>query len=261
MERILFHKIYEGPSDSTEAPLVILHGLFGTLDNWHNIARKLSKKRTVIGVDQRNHGRSFHDEQMDLPTMAEDLERLLEHLNIGSCDLIGHSMGGKVAMYFALHHPGFVRKLIVVDIAPKEYIPGHDRIFEAMFALDLSNMESRKEAESKLSEYIEEQGIRLFILKNIERDDNDRYRWKIDLNAIFKNYPNILQEVESAWPYSDEVLFIRGERSPYISKEDEGHILEHFANAEFKTIGGAGHWVHSDSPEEFVQTADEFLLS
>lgn len=259
MERILFHKIYKGPPDSSEAPLVILHGLFGTLDNWHNIARKLSEQRTVIGVDQRNHGRSFHDPVMDLPTMAQDLEQILSHLGIEECDIIGHSMGGKVAMHFALNHPGFVRKLVVVDIAPKQYKPGHDRIFEAMFSLDLPNIESRKEAESKLSEYIEEQGIRLFILKNIDRDENGGFRWKIDLDSISATYENILIEIESPWPYSDEVLFIRGEQSGYITKDDEAHIPEFFANAECVTIKDAGHWVHADAPEEFVRIAEEFL--
>jgi len=259
MERILFHKIYKGPSDSSKAPLVILHGLFGTLDNWHNIARKLSEERTVIGVDQRNHGRSFHDPVMDLPTMALDLEGLLSYLNIEECDIIGHSMGGKVAMHFALNHPGFVSKLIVVDIAPKKYQPGHDRIFEAMFSLDLPKIKSRKEAETRLSAFIEEQGVRLFILKNIDRDEKGGFRWKINLESISANYENILVEIESPWPYSDEVLFVRGERSGYITKDDEVHIPELFSNAECRTVKGAGHWVHADAPQEFVKVTQNFL--
>lgn len=259
--QILHHKIYGGnaPESAGNPVLFILHGLFGTLDNWHNIARQLSGEFRVISVDQRNHGKSFHSDDMDLELMAADLERLATHLGIDTFHLLGHSMGGKVSLTFAQHYPGRIQKLIIADIAPKAYRSGHDLIFEAMLRLPLAELESRQDAEDALSRDIDQTGVRLFILKNIERRPEGGFRWKLNLDAIHRNYENILVSTEPPWPYGGEVLFIRGGRSHYITEEDMLQIPDLFPNVQFVTIPDAGHWLHADQPAAFIHHLEYFL--
>jgi len=259
-EPLLFHKDYPSITEVTNSvPLIILHGLFGTLDNWHNIARKIQSKRRVIGVDLRNHGKSFHSDDMTLELMAQDLDRLIEHLHLESFDLLGHSMGGKVALQYVNSHPGKVNKLIVADIAPRSYPSGHDLIFDVMLNLPISEIENRKEAEEHL-QAISDQGVRLFILKNVERKASGGFQWKINLDAIHRNYKEILNEIPSHWPYDGPVLFMKGERSNYINENDEDVILEEYPSAEFVSIPNAGHWIHADNPGGFVNALEEFLV-
>lgn len=259
--QILHHKIYGGnaPYSTGKPVLFILHGLFGTLDNWHNIARQLSGEFTVISVDQRNHGRSFHSPDMDLELMADDLKILADHLGISEFHLLGHSMGGKVALTFVQRHPGLVEKLVIADIAPKAYASGHDSIFEAMLRLPISELNSRQEAEEHLAEDIAQEGVRLFILKNIERRDEGGFRWKLNLDAIHLNYDRILVAVEPDWPYSGPVLFMRGASSHYITDEDMLHIPDHYPYAQFVSIPNAGHWLHADNPTAFIHQLEYFL--
>jgi pimeloyl-ACP methyl ester carboxylesterase len=242
-----------------ESSLIILHGLFGTLDNWHNVARVLAENRQVISVDLRNHGKSFHHPEMNLELMSDDVKRLTDYLGIETFDLMGHSMGGKVSMQFALDHPGTVNHLIVADISPKLYPAGHNEIFEAMFNLPLEQIHSRSQAENLLAVKIKEEGTRLFLLKNIGRKDKEGFEWKINLSAIHENYPHILKEIEADWPYGEPVLFLKGEKSNYITEEDEGRIIELFPEAIFETIPNAGHWLHADNPVEYIKAVERFL--
>jgi len=256
---LLFYKEYlPKQSDNDQVPLLILHGLFGTLDNWHNISRKLQENRRVIGVDLRNHGKSFHSDEMDLELMADDFYSLIDHLELDHFDLLGHSMGGKVAMQFTNTYPGFVHKLIIADIGPKQYDAGHELIFETMLSLPIDEIGRRTEAEEQLGK-IQDKGVRLFILKNIERKEGGGFQWKINLDAIYQNYEKILIQIPNHWPYAGEVLFMKGEWSNYITEEDEEVILEEYPEAQFVTIANAGHWLHADNSEDFLMQLTNFL--
>lgn len=239
-------------------PVVILHGLFGNLDNWQTFAKQLAAEHTVYILDQRNHGRSFHADEMNYPIMAEDLRQFLEDQWVYRSHLIGHSMGGKTAMQFALDFPDMVDRLVVVDIAPKAYVGGHQDIFDAMLSLDLDQVSSRKEAEEQLATRIADPGVRLFLLKNLTRGEQDKYRWKVNLPALHRAYAGILAPVTGP-PFPGPALFVRGERSDYIQDTDWPVIETLFPAARLETITGAGHWVHADAPEALLQVVRSFL--
>ncbi len=241
-------------------PLIILHGLFGSLDNWQRIAKELSGDFKVYIVDQRNHGRSPHAEEMNFEVMAADLLELMEDEGLERAHILGHSMGGKTAMQFALSHPGRSDKLIVVDIAPKKYLPGHELIFKALFALEPSKISSRQEADRALSKMIGNENIRLFLLKNLQRTPDGHFQWKMNLPVLYKNYPRILEEIRSLYPFEHPALFIRSEHSGYILDEDIAKIKELFPKARIVTIKNTGHWVHAEAPREFVSLVRQFLL-
>ncbi len=240
-------------------PLVILHGLFGMLDNWQGVARKLADDYSVYLVDQRNHGRSPHHPAMDYPCMAEDLLHFMESQWIFKSHLIGHSMGGKTAMQFALSHPHMVDKLVVVDIAPKPYSGGHQDIFDALLGIDLHQIQERNEVYERLKHRINDYGVLQFLLKNLSRTKKGGYEWKINLPALHQNYENVLASVEGDEPFEGEALFIRGEKSNYIREDDFSLILSLFPNARIETVHGAGHWVHAERPEELLKLVQGFL--
>lgn len=239
-------------------PIIILHGLFGMLDNWQTIARKLGEQYTVFIIDQRNHGKSPHHSEFDYPTMAEDLKCFMEQNWIYRAHLIGHSMGGKTVMQFALEYPDMVDKLIVVDIAPKKYKGGHQTIFEALFALDLDNLKGRKDAENLLEQRIDEAGVRQFLLKNLTRKKEGGYAWKMNLPAIFEHYEDILDSIEGE-SIEVDTLFIKGAKSKYIQEEDKDIIFDLFPNSDIKTVERAGHWVHAEQPIILMDMVLEFL--
>ena len=241
-------------------PLIILHGLFGSLDNWQRIARDLSGDFKVYIVDQRNHGRSPHDEEMNFEAMAADLRELMDDEGLERAHILGHSMGGKTAMQFALSYPERSDKLIVVDIAPKKYLPGHELIFKALFALDPSKISSRQEADRVLSKIIDKENIRLFLLKNLQRRSDGHFQWKMNLPVLYKSYPRILEEIRSLYPFEHPTLFIRSEHSGYILDEDIPKIKELFPKARIVTIRNTGHWVHAEAPREFTSIVRDFLL-
>lgn len=240
-------------------PVIILHGLLGSLDNWQTVAKYLQEQFTVYLVDQRNHGKSPHSEKMDFDLMVQDLETLMDEEGITKAHLIGHSMGGKTAMNFALQHPQRVEQLVVVDIGPRQYEPGHDMIFRALFAMDPSAITSRGDAEEQLEYYIHNQGIRLFLLKNLQREKDGSFSWKMNLEGIYSNYDNILEAVESDEPFDHPVLFIRGGKSDYIQDQDMDGIKQLFPNARLHTIEESGHWVHAEARKPFIQAVKEFL--
>jgi esterase len=240
------------------APVVILHGLFGFSDNWQTIAKGLADHRLVITPDLRNHGRSPHLPTHTYPEMADDLKTFLEEHWIFSTDLVGHSMGGKVAMQFALHHSDMVNKLVVVDIAPGEASDNHSDIFQSLLDLDLSKITTRQEADTFLAARIPDYGTRQFLLKNIGRDANGRFTWKMNLPVLWQEYPAIVAAVDGE-PFDKPALFIRGSRSGYIKDADFSLIKTLFPQAEIKTIEDAGHWVHADKPAELLETLQAFL--
>ena len=252
----LFHKKYLNPD--SKKYVIILHGLFGMLDNWHNMARKLSKSINVITVDQRNHGKSPHTNTMSFEEMSEDLSELMESLEISSATIIGHSMGGKTAMKFADLYPSKLEKLIVVDIAPKKYMPGHTKYFEALNSINFSTCESRTDADNALAEIEENKAVRQFLLKNLEKV-NDGYSLKINLKTIEEFYPKMIDKLEFNWIISTPSLFLSGEKSSYILNSDHANIEETFTNASFDVIANAGHWVHAEEPGAFFESVTSFL--
>ncbi len=240
-------------------PLVILHGLFGSLLNWNSISKLLGAHYRVVAVDQRNHGSSPHTPDMSYPAMADDLLELFEAEQLGSAHVLGHSMGGKTAMQFALTYPDRVDRLIVVDIAPRAYAPHHDDIFAAMYALDLRQSPNRSELDQALAQHIHDRAVRQFLLTNVVRDDAGGFRWKINLDALRDNYRALVGGVGTRGRFDKPTLFVRGEKSDYIQSSDEPQIRALFPQATIRTIEGAGHWVHAEAPTEFAQVVLEFL--
>jgi esterase len=241
-------------------PLLILHGLFGTLDNWQTLAKRLAETYNVFLVDLRNHGRSPHSDEHNYDVMADDVLELIEELQIPTPAIMGHSMGGKVAMKFALKYPTRLTKLIVVDIAPKAYPPHHDDIIDALQSVDIDNVKSRGEVDEQLAKTIKLPDVRLFLMKNLYRKEDNTFGWRMNLDAIEKNYENIAAAVTSDIPFKKSALFIKGGKSNYIKQEDLFTSIEHlFTLVEIETIPNAGHWVHAEAPDEVYELATTFL--
>ncbi|GJM31599.1 MAG: alpha/beta hydrolase [Saprospiraceae bacterium] len=240
-------------------PIIILHGMFGTLDNWQTIGKQLAEHYTVFLIDQRNHGRSPHTDSINYPALAEDLGAFMEAHWIYKTHLIGHSMGGKTAMQFATSYPDLVDKLVVVDIAPKQYEGGHREIIDALLALNPDNIQSRQEADTFMESRIEDFGVRQFLLKNLTRTKAGNYRWKMNLDVINQHYADILAPGIGPDVFEGQALFLRGEKSNYILDEDWPDILSHFPNAQLQTVPKAGHWVHAEAPEVLLAAVTDFL--
>jgi pimeloyl-ACP methyl ester carboxylesterase len=240
-------------------PVILLHGLFGSADNWHHIALRLAEHFQVFALDQRNHGQSPHSDEMNYPLMAADVERFFFARGIQSAFVIGHSMGGKTAMQFALQFPGRVEKLVVADMAPRAYAPAHGKIIAALLALDLPSFKTRQQIEDALAPEIPNLVLRRFLLKNLGRDAAGNFVWKINLRGLSGNYLHLRQPVSALAPFAKPALFIRGGKSNYLKAEDEPLIRELFPQSEIKTIPEAAHWIHADQPEEFLRLVSEFL--
>lgn len=242
-------------------PLVILHGLLGSSGNWHSLASKhLAEHFAVYAVDQRNHGCSPHADSMDYPAMAEDLRDFMDGLELQAVRLLGHSMGGKTAMEFALAYPERVERLVVVDIAPKSYPPNHVALLKAMRSLDLSAFGSRQEVDEALGQKVPSAPIRQFLLKNLSLDkEAGTYEWQVNLDAISEHYGQLNEAIASDRSFDGPVLFIRGANSDYIRAEDQKQIRQLFPRAEITTLPKAGHWVHADAPEAFAEMVLAFL--
>lgn len=244
----------EGPA------LIILHGLFGALDNWQTLAKRFAEDFTVYTVDQRNHGRSPHsDEPFTYESLALDLEEFMDQEGITSASLIGHSMGGKTVMQFASESPERVEKMLVADMGPFRNEPVHFEILDTLNAFPLEEITSRKEANAWMEARISDFGIRQFLLKNLDRSREKGFRWKFNLKVLTRDYILILDEVTSYGPVDVPALFIRGGKSGYIKDSDLPGIQELFPQAEIQTIANAGHWIHAEAPDEFYQRASDFL--
>jgi esterase len=240
-------------------PLVILHGLFGFSDNWQTQAKKFSAYYRVILVDLRNHGHSPWSPDFSYLLMTEDLTKLFQKLDLQQVILLGHSMGGKVAMHFAQKHPNYLAKLIVVDMGVKSYPMHHQHILEAFNRIDLTKMSARSEAEQILRQFIESEGVRQFLLKNLYWKEKGKLSWRVNFPVLEAAMPEIL----SALPEEEVLittLFIRGSLSNYILDEDISQIESYFPDSSVVSIENAGHWVHAEAPEDFVDCVLGFCL-
>ncbi|HEX5218480.1 MAG TPA: alpha/beta fold hydrolase [Verrucomicrobiae bacterium] len=242
-------------------PLVILHGLLGSLDNWVPVAHKLGHHFQIFLVDLRNHGHSPHAEEFGYDEMAEDLREFLNQQHLAKAHILGHSMGGKVAMRFAQLHPGMLGKLVVVDIAPRKYPSRYSGLMDAMLAVNLSGLQRRDEVDVALSSTIPDTAFRQFLLKNLGRDASGQLFWKPNLKSIRANYDAVRGNFPGDTRCDCPALFIRGEKSNYIQENDLTLIHELFPAAQIETIAGAGHWVHANAPDKVVDVATRFLLA
>ena len=241
-------------------PFIILHGFLGMGDNWKTLAKQFSTLGFQVHlVDQRNHGRSFHDSEFNYEVLAEDLKAYCSFHNLEDIVLLGHSMGGKTSMLFAALHPEIVSKLIVADIAPRFYPVHHDAILEGLSALDFEAITSRKEAEVQLSKYVQDLGTRQFLLKNIYRVSSEILGLRINLETLKINVSEVGEALPSALNFQKDSLFLRGDKSEYISVQDETLIKLQFPAAVIKTITNAGHWLHAENPVEFYHNVRVFI--
>ncbi len=239
--------------------LIIMHGLFGMLDNWHQIAQKLSENYSVISLDMPNHGSSSHYDRINYEEMAQLISEFLKEQNIDSAYIVGHSMGGKVAMSLAMQFPEIVKKLIVVDIAPKAYKPGHLDIFDAILNLDISKFQTRGEIDENIKEKLPDFGVRQFILKNLGRNSDGSFFWKMNVKGIFNSYEDIIADLKIEHTFEKDTLFIKGSLSKYIKESDYGKIHALFPNSVIKEVEGAGHWVHAEAPDKVIDLISGFL--
>lgn len=240
-------------------PLLILHGLFGSLDNWQTHGKKLADYFQVYLIDQRNHGKSGWSDDFTYDIMAEDLREFIEEHNLEDVILIGHSMGGKTIMRYAQKYPDLIAKMIVVDMGVKTYPIHHDQIIEGLKSIDLDVIDSRGGARKQLSKHIENEAIRQFLLKNLYWVEKGKLGWRINIEVLEKELPAItesLPEKESLV----EVLFIAGGQSNYILQEDYDQIRSYFPLADFHVIESAGHWIHAETPEEFMEETLGYCL-
>lgn len=244
-------------------PVVILHGLFGTLDNWQTIAKQLSESFTVFILDIRNHGRSPHTPTHTYPELAEDVVQFMESQWVYKAHIVGHSMGGKIAMQMALEYPDRVDKLVVVDIAPKKYAGGHEAIFQALLEAPHIGQPSEASLRNEIAEYLQNRipdiGTRLFLLKNLTRNTQGAYEWKMNLPVLWENYRHLMDELPAKGTFEGETLFIKGELSDYILDTDWPAIQAIFPNAQQQVIAGAAHWVHADKPDDMLDALTRFL--
>jgi pimeloyl-ACP methyl ester carboxylesterase len=241
-------------------PLIILHGLFGSARNWQSHAREFAKHFQVITVDLRNHGQSFHADEMNYSVMAEDVAQLLYRLDLAACDILGHSMGGKVAMTLALQNPDLVARLIVGDIAPVAYFHDYDDLIDPILALPLATIESRAQADQLLRQNIPEDQLRAFLLQNLVREPTS-WRWRVNWNIIQRDMEWLtgFGDLPQDWLVDCPSLFIRGANSDYVSDAEVAVIRQHFSNCTIETIGSAGHWLHAEQPEHFNRQVLDYL--
>ncbi len=241
------------------SPLIILHGLLGTSDNWVTIARKLGEHYHVYLPDQRNHGSSPWSDTWSYPAMMEDLGEFMEKHQIEQASIVGHSMGGKVAMYFATHYPDKLAKLVVVDIAPRVYPVQHDPILKGLLAVDLSQLKARRDADKALEPAFPDFGMRQFLLKNLKRNPDNSFYWQANLSLIQDKLEEVSQTFPDHLRFEKPSLFIRGLKSDYIRPEDEALIHHYFPDAQITSIEKAGHWVHAEAPQEFLAALTSYL--
>jgi len=241
-------------------PLVILHGFLGMSDNWKTLGKKYASNGFQVHlIDQRNHGRSFHSDEFDYEILAEDLMNYMHHHGMTKASILGHSMGGKTAMQFAVSFPKNVEKLAIADIAPKYYPPHHQEIINGLKTLDFNQLKSRKEADHKLAESLSNIGIRQFLLKNIYWVEPGQLGLRVNLAVLQNKMAEIGENIFGHDTFSGPTLFLRGSQSEYIHENDIVSITRHFPNSELVTVANAGHWLHAENPEDFFSFTLEFL--
>ena len=241
------------------APLLILHGFLGMGDNWKTLGNRFAEKYQVHLIDQRNHGRSFHSDEFSYEVLVEDLSNYIDYHQLDKVKLLGHSMGGKTAMLYAVTHPEKIDQLIVVDIAPKYYSAHHEDILNGLGAIDFNKQQSRKEIEDVLSNYVPEFGVRQFLLKNVYRVSKDKFGFRFHLKTLTEKYDEVGVALPSLTHFDGETLFLRGENSGYITENDKESIASHFPNNKVITVKNAGHWLHAENPADFYDNVVSFL--
>ena len=246
-----------------DAPAVFfLHGLLGCAENWGSVCRRLSGEGLrCIAVDQRNHGSSPHSPEMSYPLMAEDLHHLADHLNIRRFSIVGHSMGGKTAMEAALIGADRIRSLVVADIAPIRYKPAYVDYINSLSEMNLDGVEKRSDAGRKLERFIPDRNLRMFFLTNLRKKEDGSFGWRINLDGITSNYDHVWEEIHGSRRYDGPVLFLRGGESGFITEPALEYIGELFPSYQLETIDGAGHWVHSEAPDDFRARVLRFIGS
>ncbi|CNE00177.1 esterase ybfF [Yersinia nurmii] len=247
-------RLQSAHSPTNNLPILLIHGLFGNLDNLGVLARDLQQTHTVVQIDLRDHGLSPRSPQMNYPAMAQDVLELLDHLTIEKAIIIGHSMGGKVAMALTALAPDRIDKLVAIDIAPIDYqTRRHDQIFAALNAVTEAGVTQRQDAAKIMREIIKEEGVIQFLLKSFQAGE-----WRFDVQALWNQYENIIgwQPVP---PWSHPILFIRGELSPYIQDSYRDEIARQFPQARAHVISGCGHWVHAEKPQAVLRAIHRFL--
>lgn len=243
----------------TGDPLIIMHGVFGSSDNWQTLGKVFAENFKVYLVDLRNHGNSPHSDEFNYNVMVKDVIELMDDEGLNKAHILGHSMGGKVAMHLATQHADRVDKLIVVDIAPKFYPPHHEQIFEGFHSVDLENLENRKDADEQMAKVISNFGVRQFILKNLDRRKDGSFGWKLNVDAIEQAIEKVGEGIEGDVSFEGTTLFIAGSKSDYITEEDHDLIRKHFPKTVIATVKDAGHWVHAEKPNELGEMVMEFL--
>lgn len=241
-------------------PFVILHGFLGMGDNWKTLGQQFSEIGYEIHlVDQRNHGRSFHDDNFSYEAMITDLKAYLDQNNLDDIVLLGHSMGGKTAMLFATQYPEMVNKLLVADISPRYYPIHHDTILNGLSSLDFSELKSRGAADKQLSQYVSDFGTRQFLLKNLYWIEKGQLALRMNLDVLKEHVEEVGEPLPMHARFEGDTLFLRGDKSEYIGHQDETIIKNHFPNSKIVTIANAGHWLHAENPEDFYNAVVSFL--
>jgi len=248
-----FRKYGAGP------PLIILHGLFGSSDNWHTLANRWGNSFTVYALDQRNHGSSPHESAMDYGEMAQDLSQFMDQQQIDSCYIVGHSMGGKVALLFASLYPERVSGLAVLDIGISRVSGKHTDIIKALERVNPGDYSDRRAIEFELEKYIDYAAIRQFLMKNILRRIDNTFSWKFNHTALLDHYTELTAALDLQESYLGSILFLRGAQSSYLEPALDPHILQYFPLAQITTIEKAGHWLHAEQPELIFTEIRDFF--
>ncbi len=241
-------------------PFLILHGFLGMSDNWKTLGNKFAENNYQVHlIDQRNHGRSFHDDEFNYEVLVEDLKQYCDHHQLNNVILLGHSMGGKTAMLFATTYPEIVSKLIVADISPRFYPIHHDQILEGLSSLDFDALKSRTEADKVLSHYVSDFGTRQFLLKNLYWAEKGKLGFRMNLEVLKNNVAEVGEALPISNTFSGDTLFLRGDKSEYIALNDAALIKMQFPNSTIETIANAGHWLHAENPDDFYDSVMRFL--
>lgn len=240
-------------------PIVILHGLFGSSDNWMSVTKELALHYKAFVLDARNHGQSPHDASHTYKDMAADLKEFIETHKLVKPILIGHSMGGKTIMRFAADYPGTAEKLVVVDISPRFYGRHHQTILSGFAAIDLETLQTRNEADAIMSQHVGDLGVRMFLLKSLYRNNDGKFQWRINLPVINEQIDNIGEPLPETAKINIPTLFIRGSESGYIEDKDKALIGQHFSNYQIETVEGASHFVHAEKPKEVIALIETFI--
>lgn len=243
-------------------PFIILHGFLGMSDNWKTLGAKFSEVGFQVHlIDQRNHGRSFHDNEFNYEVLAEDLKHYCDEHQLKNIILLGHSMGGKTVMLFSTLYTELVSKLIVADISPRFYPVHHDAILNGLSALDFSEIKSRGEADKVLSQYVSEIGTRMFLLKNLYWIEKGQLALRINLDILKDNVSEVGEALPMHSKFEKSTLFLRGDKSEYVMPSDEGLIKQHFPLTIIETINNAGHWLHAENPADFYEAVINFVTT